>query len=241
MTWDVALVGNDVINLTRGYFQPPGYVMLSITPNDNPSAIEAEVKDFQQAISQSTPANNLLFLRGNLLTAQSAQSLNTILQAINNSHADIIYLTRWLDRCDLAVPVADLLGTGARLLSVKEPHGIVAVVVTPSGKAKLLGTTALPNGSTFKLDDQYSLSQQITNLVATDQLEAQAVAPNLFIVNYIGTEGNELNYARTSECQVVDDPQNGNANVTSHTWIWCLIIILILVLVALLIGISYGF
>lgn len=107
----------------------------------------------------------------------------TIDVATKLDNADIMYLCKWLDRCDEHTEQEAIADTTMRLVRTRSPHGIQALLLSPRGREMLLGTVPLRDGTAFTYKDGEELSD-VMNLVAQkDQMRVRATMPNLFDFN----------------------------------------------------------
>ena len=114
---------------------------------------------------------------------------------------DIIYLCRWQDNCSALTEGFAIEGTSTRIFTTKSPGGLQAVVITPSGRDKLLGDADLRKGGRFQRNHGQKIAVQVQESVRAGELKAGCVVPNLVDFNLSDAKKPE-DYVKTSECQM---------------------------------------
>lgn len=145
--------------------------------------------------------------------------------------SDLLYLCKWMDRCDLYTNKEQVLTGGSMVVKTQSPNGIQCLMFSPNGRDIVLGKKKMKNGKKFELikelDLGYSLNQEIMN----GNIDANCLVPNL--VDYDPTAAKcNGDYAKTKECEDINNP-NQNTGTSSFWWIIILIIILIIIIFAI--------
>ena len=114
-----------------------------------------------------------------------------------NHPFDLLYLSKWLDRCDLH---ANARNVGAvRVVETLEPHGLCCLMLSPSGISKFLSTwnPELNPHVGASLDDDLSLA------ISEGKFIALTTSPNLVSFD-TQKRKNDKDFEKTHECVVID-------------------------------------
>lgn len=160
---------------------------------------------------------NVLIIKDNCITVARRKSITNIcLSACNIHDWDICYLTKWLDRCDLHSDRRKIPDETATLARSKSPHGIQALMFSPSGRDILIGKKTMRNKNMFPLITK-SLDVVLNDVIEKEYILAYCVNPNVFTFNtsYIKSI---TDLAKLSECRRPEDSDYLDKNILSLNW-----------------------
>lgn len=177
------------------------------------------------------PSMNVLIVKDNCITVARRKSITNICRSICDVYNwDICYLTKWLDRCDLHENRQNIPGESASLAQSKSPHGIQALMFSPSGRDILIGKKSMRNGVMFPTISR-SLDVELNDVIEKNHMIAYCVNPNVFTFNTSHIKS-ITDLAKLSECRRPEDKDYLDKNVLSLNWyIFAILCTLLLVLI----------
>lgn len=153
------------------------------------------------------PNSPVCIIKETSISLASPDSIaDSILSGVNIENWDVLYLCKWLDRCDLYTSRKPVLGSNLVYVTTQSPKGVQALLFAPSGRDVVLGKENMRNSQPFIEPYSVSLSVAINQAVALGGLKARATTPNLFEFDPLAARNNE-DYLKTQECLV---PMNAN-------------------------------
>lgn len=163
-------------------------------------------------------------------SANSASVANVVVNAMNSGQFDLLYLSRWLDRCESLTNKTPVNDTGAFVATSVSPNGIQCILYSTYGRDILLGTRAMKNGNKFVINNATPLSGQLNAQIFNGNITAFAVTPNL--VEYdIQAATVATDMIKTQECgQVIVQRSSGSTGLL--TAIIFIIVLLLVILIA---------
>jgi hypothetical protein len=139
----------------------------------------------------------------------------------DDMHFDLFYLTKWEDRCDRFEQIGNALTGVSNLVKTTRPHGLDAVLITPSGCEKIKQVINSIHG--------FPPSLLITNLITDGKIYAITTTPS--ILHYdVNTIVDPIDYVKTHECAHIPIHKQGKSSRGSNLSIFMFVIILLTVL-----------
>jgi len=164
-------------------------------------------------------------------TANPASVANITISAMNSGQFDLLYLSRWLDRCELLTDKTQVNDTGAFTAKTMSPNGMQCILFSTNGRDILLGNTTMKNGNKFVASNASSLSDQLNGQIYNGNITAFAVTPNLIEYD-IQAADKSTDYIKTQECAQVLVAGSSNASTGLMAAVIFIIILLLVVIVA---------
>jgi len=143
----------------------------------------------------------VLVISDKIITHASAEKIRTVIdRALNVGDFDLLYLTKFMDRCQLMTKVEKQQET--TLMRTLSPEGTDAILYTPEARDIVLGLRKMSNGQRFtiKTNLSHDLQQQIYN----GNLKALCTMPNLFTYDVAMNSSTNQDFRKVNECQPVD-------------------------------------
>lgn len=165
--------------------------------------------------------------------ADSDTIADAIRQTMTKKKWDILYLCRWLDRCEENTDSERLDGYTGYIVRTFSPHGLQALMFSPNGRDKILGQKPMNNGKSFAKKETHPLDSMLNQHIQNGDLTAYAVGNNL--LEYDLTQARDRNdYARATQCQVPFPSSNSTSSDSFSIW-WYVGIALALALVIIIV------
>jgi hypothetical protein len=159
--------------------------------------------------------------------AKTISEVASLMESKNN--ADIVYLCKWNDKCNLYTNKEQVMSTGSMMVKTQSPNGIQCTMFSPNGRNIVLGKKNMKNKQKFQLhkerdkDIGYALNIEILN----NNIDASCMVPNL--VDFDPTAAKcDKDYNKSKECEDINS-NNTSSTGTSSFW-WIIIVILIIII-----------
>ena len=153
------------------------------------------------------------------VTNHTADSITKFLNSLSTLEFDILYLCRWGDKCHLYDSYQVL--EGFNIYRTYYPTGLIAFIISPSGKKKLLEDEDLFTSQ--------NIGSYIKSMINKGQLVAKTVSPNMFDFDFKYSRRKE-DYNMLNQCET-SETNSDNSNSMGYG-----IVILIIVLIALFVA-----
>jgi hypothetical protein len=203
--------------------------------NENEHNRESEIENYRVMKSLEDARlnhrnNNVIIVKDTSITHSSPERVAEMIEYINSSSQfDVLYLCKWLDRCDLYTDKERIMSTGSMVVRTQSPNGIQCIMFTPKGRDILLGKEKMKNGEYFKLhkgqDLGYSLNREILNA----NINAHCIVPNLIDFDPTLARANK-EYNKSSSCSDPDIGKTTDTGTSTFWWILFLILLIILII-----------
>lgn len=162
---------------------------------------------------------------------------------------DLIYLCRWMDRCDMYSDMRPIFGTSSILAKTVSPNGTQSILYSPQGRDRVLGKIPMKNGKRFDTDGR-SLDKALNDEIRKGNMDARCAVSN--IIKYdITTSETDGDFDKLSDCipkglksyqelvnrvNQIANNQNTNPSVNkksnqSVNWVWIIIVLAIIFLI----------
>ena len=185
---------------------------------------------------KKTPESYVLYLKDNSVTSSNSETIKKVIKtAIKDKGWDLLYMCRWLDRCDLYNKMKDthrdIPGTSIKLTRTISPNGIQSILFSPKGLKKLLGYTTMRNKGSLSIKD---LSNRLRLSIESGELYALATIPNIFSYNILDADSMS-DLAKMVVCRrpVHIQHSHSNNNISPMIWFFVVVIVSIMILGAL--------
>lgn len=200
------------------FFQDSEFEIFSITSGDDQTC------SFMMALQEGkrrAPSSPLIIIKDTSSSYYSAKDIALVLK--QEMKADLIYLTRWEDRCDLSTPEATipLQNTFIQTVNIHAPRGYQAIMISPALRDSLRKKK--------KLDD--TVENTLYSLVHSGRVTAIGYNPNLFVYD-VKYAKEMTDYYRANLCTAVKPPIDSTKQITVETYIYLTIIVGFFLLVA---------
>lgn len=130
------------------------------------------------------PSQNCIIVKDNSLTFSSPQYIAKVINSVSATGGwDLFYPCKWLDNCNLYS--SKPLTRDVIIAKAQAPQGLQAVMVSPTGRAKILKLAH---------DPSKSFSQTITDAVAASKLEAYTLPRSIIHVDPMTIDGQWYKY-----------------------------------------------
>ena len=185
---------------------------------------------------KKTPQNYVLYLKDNSVTSSDSETIKKVIKtAIKNKGWDLLYLCRWLDRCDLYNKMKDthrdVPGTNIKLTRTISPNGIQSILFSPEGLKKLLGYTT--RNTKRPLMVAKDLSNRLRLSIESGELYAMATIPNIFSYNVLDADSMS-DLAKMVVCRRPTHIQHSSKNnIGPMIWFFIIVVVSIMILGAL--------
>lgn len=208
------------IDLTKMLFSNPLFVVHDI-PNDNHELTsisptsqihfnpDKDSKDMLQtmwALKDSKikyPKSPTIIIKDSSVSNADAGTIaNIVTAAATNGSYDLVYLCKWLDKCQLYTDKKLVPNQTTILATTQSPSGLQAIMYSLSGRDIMLKELPMKNGSKFIVSPYKTLSSQLTEEIFNGNLSAECVVPNLIDFD-ITKATNNSDYMKSQECQNV--------------------------------------
>jgi hypothetical protein len=175
-----------------------------------------------------------ILVKDNTITTNSPERIAEHINIFKSkADSDVIYLCKWLDRCDLYTNKEKVLSEGSMVVKTQSPQGIQCIMFSPTGRDIILGKKTMKNNKYFKVKQHNDLGYSLNREIVAGNIDANCVVPNL--VDYDPTTARcNSDYNKTKECI---DPEHANKNESNNSgywWILLIIVILIILIIAII-------
>jgi tetrahydromethanopterin S-methyltransferase subunit G len=182
---DLANVTSIFGNITPGYFD----VSLVLF---NPVHIANQDNDFtmvREALVASHADYIMICKPTSVSISTSDDLLNMLEQSVSTSF-DILWLAKWLDRCDLYSNYVNIGTTGVYLVDTQSPHGIQCLLFSTEGKEKFLQLDPLKKDTPLSLYLNRQSSSSFHSVTITP-------SPVKFDIRKVD---DDIDYVKLTEC-----------------------------------------
>lgn len=234
--FDHPMFRTNIVNITPPAVIPtPTYdAKLELTPFNEAFRVNWCLSNGQQRY----PRSNLIVVKDTSVSNTDAGTIAEIVSAaITSGNWDLCYLCRWLDRCDLYTDKKPITGRTTLIAKTQSPQGVQAIMFSPIGRDRVLGTARLSNGDTFT-PIRKPLGVQLNEVITSGALTATCIVPNLIEYD-ITASTRSSDYLKLNECEVNGStptpptPDNGPKFKFNMKWFWIILIIVALLLLVL--------
>ncbi|PCJ24624.1 MAG: hypothetical protein COA94_07155 [Rickettsiales bacterium] len=142
-----------------------------------------------------------------IFSSKKDHVLEVIKTSLEVEDWDLVYLNRWLDRCDLYTDDRHRVGnTFTEIIRTRSPNGTQAIMFSVIGRDRILGVEPLRDSTYFKLVN-ISIDTLLNISIENSSLFAYVIVPNLVEFD-IGVSSTLSNLAKMSECRAPPDVSN---------------------------------
>jgi hypothetical protein len=190
--------GSGAAQLVASYFDDPAFDVKLTTVESETDDVEFErlVRVLRQA--DADKIGSVIVVKDSTVTNASPKRIAETTQlAAGLNLYDIVYLCRWQDKCEDLTNSHSLSGTSTRLFTTHSPNGTQALLITPAGRAKILGTA--DEADRFARIASVPLSDQFKQSIRLGNIRAGCVIPNILQFNIKDAKKPE-DYIKTCEC-----------------------------------------
>jgi hypothetical protein len=192
--------------------------------------------------SESDDPLYVIYVKDSSISSASSDVVrDVVLTALDRPEWDLLYMSKWLDKCNLHTNRVNVEGRNISLVKTVNPKGIQAIMFSPRAIEILLGKRPLPTQAMLTFNS--SVSDVLNQAVSENWLTALATEPNLFHVDpALIRDPTEL--SKTHNCEVpgaltvheVKKKIEGhNHNMTNSVNGWAIIWLVIIAVLFLLI------
>ena len=181
---------------------------------------------------QTNPNDYVIITKDTSVSVSSSVEIAKIVQkAVSDSgNFDLLYLCKWLDRCDLYVHKKQIDNSTAIVTKTQYPNGIQSIMFSPNGRDVILGINKMKNKSKFLPYDNLALS--LTTEILKGNIEATAIVPNLINFNpTLATKNSD--YKKSAECDWNIGVKPGTETGSGAWGLFILAIVLFLIIWAI--------
>lgn len=207
------------------------------TPSFNIKSWELDSFRFMEVIKMAYKdlkrGDLLLYLKDNTCTQASARIIRKTLTYINYEVKDwdLVYLCKWLDRCDLYTrapkEIKKLPNKTSWLTRSYSPNGHQAILFSSQGIKRLLGREKLRNKKGEYIPTN---TDSLTRCIENGGLKAYAISPNLFTFDLLQSSG-VSDLVKMTECRRPERNFKNKINTDTKSGIrpiiWFIIIVVI--------------
>ena len=202
---------------------------LYVSPDMNGREDAEQAHMWQKTLEQSKtmyPKSPVLIVSSNITTnLESTQIENMIKTALCYCADDLIYLSDYMDDCNLFED-AIRIGPATVLLKTYAPNGLDAILFSCNGRDIVLGEKVMKNGRPFTPIFK-PLSDQMKECIANSDISARLCFPTIF--NYdIGDDNKSSNVLRANVCShIVKEHTRNYNNAVPAIWFFVIVIIIV--------------
>lgn len=214
---------------------------------------------FLQAALKYCRRNEYLILCKNTSTSNASsltimKMIKEIINNFDNNPWDIVYLCKWLDRCDMYSDRHDFSDSNSKLVRTYSPYGTQCLLISPEGQDKLLelypslkskkkDNTSIEEDSDIHIEHvDATLGIALNQAINDGKLVAMTVSPNL--INFDPTKASKsVDYRKTIECRdppKIYCPDKYTKNNTAFFWFIIIVLIVFLLVCILSYSVNYG-
>ncbi len=177
------------------------------------------------------PTSHVLVIKDTSKSDSSPEYIANTLSWINtnNRSSDIIYLAKWLDKCEKYQKRRRVPNTMTDLIQSTSPKGTQALFFSPNGRDVLLGKNAMRNSQPFKVTDK-PLGETLTQEIEKGNLVSEVASPSLFNYDVLQSK-KQADLLKNNECEVGKSYQQTSPNMLFDNLGWIYLIIIIVVIV----------
>lgn len=151
------------------------------------------------------------------------QMKNRVFKALEAAkQADLIYLCKWQDKCELYKNIVESVDEGSSLKWTSKPNATQAILYSPIARETTIE-------GLMRAKEDITLGSFLNDRINSGQFLAAAFVPN--IIDYdINLATNNKEYEKLNECVPVpgDNPNPGGGS----TLIWYILVVIIVLLIA---------
>lgn len=186
-----------------------------------------------QDARNKSPSNSVIILKDTSVSNANTDRISEIVsEVLKDTDWDLCYLCKWMDRCDLYSNEVQINGLSTHLVKTQSPHGIQALMFSPSGRDIVLGLTKMNNDKVFT-PVKKPLSLQLNEAISAGNISAKCVVPNLIEYDILSAS-NPKDYLKAAECVVDSASSKSNSFAESSSgisWWWFIIIVLLIIFI----------
>lgn len=189
--------------------------------------LEERILDCLKESWRNDPNSHCLILTDRVISTHTGKSLADILKkCLEIKDFDLAYLFKHNDRCQMH---SEITTTGATsIVNCHSPHGLEAILYSPSGRDILLGKKMLPSKTKFNC--KKGLENMLNKHIYEGDLRAIATTPNLFEYDTVNNSTKACHYEYRNECAPLQ-LQPPAATLMSSRIVVILAFILVLIIV----------
>lgn len=174
-------------------------------------------------------------------TCVSSADTDTIADAIRQTMTkkkwDVLYLCRWLDKCEDNTDVDRLDGYTSYIVRTFSPHGLQALMFSPTGRDKVLGDKAMSNGKLFAKKDVHPLDSMLNHHINEGDLTAYALGNNLLEYD-LSQARDRADFVRMTQCQIASSSTTSDSSTNFSVWWYVVIVAFIAVIILVVVLIT---
>jgi hypothetical protein len=226
--------------VVKSFFRSDIYTVVLPSIDYNPQkesvrSVEAHYEAYQMGwclldAKEQYPSHSILFIKDSCLCTASQEAIDDIVLHYHQRRDDfdVGYLCKWEDKCHLHSQKESLKDMDAYIAKTVSPHGLQALLITPSGRDILIGQKPMKNGYFFK--PEMSLSLHLNREIVDGNVDALCVVPNLFAYDLRLVQTND-DFLKANECEVVpSDLYRQGSYINQYIIILIIIILLIFII-----------
>jgi len=191
-------------------------------------------------VKQKHPNNYVIIAQDTCVSSADTDTIaDAITQTIKKKKWDILYLCRWLDRCKDNSDIERLDGYSGYIVKTMSPHGLQALMFSPSGRDKILGYKRMNNGKLFGKRKVHPLDIMLNDHIGEDNLSAYALGNNLIEYD-LSHARTTRDYLRLAQCEV-DSKVHKEENITNFSiWWFVLIVVAVAIIILIFANVNLG-
>lgn len=227
--------------ITQKVFSDPTFNVITpiIPPPTNQTNSEAYYVSWALSDAYNNYPNSAVIIAKNTTVSIASPSsiANVVVNAMNSGQFDLLYLSRWLDKCESLTNKSPVNDTGAFVANSVSPNGMQCILYSTYGRDILLGIRPMKNNTKFVINNAISLSKQLNTVIFAGNITAFAVTPNL--VEYdIQAATTAADLIKTQECgQVVIASSKGSSGLLAAI-IFIIVLLLVIIIAWLAVKVS---
>jgi hypothetical protein len=198
----ILLDGGDP-DLVTSYFDEKYFNVFTVSGKPTVLPLDYERHVIRAALIESaerSPIDYCILIRDTSITSFSQEEIVKIVQ--ETMRGDIVYLTRWEDRCDQLVDVEEIYiseKTSVKFTQTISPKGLQAIMLGPKLRDFI-------RGADFKYET--FLGEILTDLIEKGVIKGHAFIPNIFNFDAVRYATNMDEFKRLNICREINAPTN---------------------------------
>lgn len=198
----ILLDGGDP-ELVTSYFDETYFNVFTVSGKPTVLPLDYERHVVRAALIESaerSPLDYCILIRDTSITSFSPEEIVKIVQS--SMRGDVVYLTRWEDRCDLLTVVEEIEisdKTKVKLVQTVSPRGFQAVMFGPKFRDFV-------RGPDFKYET--FLPEIMTDLIQKGVIKAHAYLPNIFNYDAVRFATSMEEFNRLNICREINTPSD---------------------------------
>jgi hypothetical protein len=181
---------------------------------------------------QTNPDDFVIITKDTSVSVSTPIEIAKIIQkaVLDSGSFHLLYLCKWLDRCDLYVQKKQIENSSAIVTKTQYPNGIQSIMFSPAGRDLVLGIEKMKNKGKFLPTE--NLAESLTTEILKGNIEATAIVPNLINFNPTLAVKNS-DYRKSAECDWNVGVKPGSENGSGAWTLFILALVLFLIIWAI--------